>query len=118
MCRGKLQPSHRRRRLQLLGPGVTSAPTSAGYLAAPRRLSVLEKFLQTILALQAAVKLAAIINSPADGWSASAICLMGQASIGIEQSPSVHSPVVRLTSRLVGSTPSRAATAMRRRPPG
>ena len=32
-----------------------------------------------ILALLAAVKLAAIINSPADGCSASAICLMGQA---------------------------------------
>ena len=33
----------------------------------------------TILALLVAVKLAAIINSPADGCSASAICLMGQA---------------------------------------
>src|SRR5262245_55579566 len=31
----KARPSHRRPRLQLLGPGVTSAPTSAGYLAAP-----------------------------------------------------------------------------------
>ena len=37
------------------------------------------RFRQPILALLAAVKLAAIINSPADGCSASAICLMGQA---------------------------------------
>ena len=67
MCRGKLQPSYRLRRLQLLGPDVTSVPTWAGYLAAPRRLSVLEKSLQTILGLLVAVKLAAIINSPAHG---------------------------------------------------
>ena len=62
-----LQLSYRRRRLQLLGPDVTLVPTWAGYLAAPRRLSVLEKSLQTILALLVAVKLAATINSPAHG---------------------------------------------------
>ena len=65
----KAPQQHRRCRRRLLGPDVTSAPTSVGYgpSAGRKEFSVLEKSLQTILALQAAVKLAAIINSPADG---------------------------------------------------
>ena len=51
----------------ITGPDVTSAPTSAGYLAMPRRIWVLEESLQTIPDLLVAVRLAAIINSPADG---------------------------------------------------
>src|SRR4029077_12692675 len=75
----KLRSMCRQRRLQLLGPDVTSVPTSAEYLPAARRISVLlDRSIPTpILALLAAVRLAAIINSPADGCSASAICLMG-----------------------------------------
>jgi hypothetical protein len=61
------QQHRRRRRRQLPGPDVTSARTSAGYLAKVMRLSILWKSLETILALLAAVRLAAIINSPADG---------------------------------------------------
>ena len=50
-----------------------------GIFGRARRISILENSLATtILALLAAVKLAAIINTPADGCSASAICLMGQ----------------------------------------
>jgi hypothetical protein len=46
--------------------------------AKPKRISVLQKYLTTILPLLSAAKSAAIINSAADGCSASAICLIGQ----------------------------------------
>ena len=51
-----------------------------GVFAAGRRISVLlDRSIPTpILALLAAVRLAAIINSPVDGCLASAICLMDQ----------------------------------------
>ena len=67
ICRAKRPPICHRHRLQLLGPDATSAATSAEHLATPVRLSLLEKSLQTVLALPVAVRLAAIINSPADG---------------------------------------------------
>ena len=64
----KAPQQHRRCRRRLLGPDVTSAPTSAGYLAAAMRTSMVLKSVQTRgLALLAAVRLASIINSPADG---------------------------------------------------
>jgi hypothetical protein len=56
------------RRCRLLGPDATSVPTSAGYLAVAMRISMVLKSVQTRgLALPAAVRLAAIINSLADG---------------------------------------------------
>jgi hypothetical protein len=64
----KAPPAHRRCRRRLLGPDATSAPTSAGYLAAAMPISLILKSVQTSgLALLAAVRLAAITNSPADG---------------------------------------------------
>jgi hypothetical protein len=64
----KAPQQHRRLRLLLLGPDVISVPTSAGFLAAAMRISILLKSVQTsVLALLAAVRLAATINSPADG---------------------------------------------------
>src|SRR5262245_39615337 len=67
ICRGRLLLLlHRLRRLQLPGPDATSAPTSAGYLAASMRISMILKPVQTgVLALLAAGRLAAIINLPA-----------------------------------------------------
>jgi hypothetical protein len=64
----KAPQQHRRCRRRLLGPDATSVPTSAGYLAKAMRISILLKSVQTRgLALLAAVRLAAIINSRADG---------------------------------------------------